>query len=64
MCSGCCRYIPDHFIAKIPFIGSWLVRWNNAEVGGPLFYLIRPFFRKKIQECERGFIEAVNEEAN
>lgn len=61
MCSGCCRYIPDHFIAKIPFIGLWLVRWNNAETGGPIFRIFRFSCRNRILHCQRVWEELADE---
>ncbi len=60
MCSGCCRYIPDNYIAKIPFIGKFVVQKNNAEVGGIIYYIFRFFLKRSIQNCERGWEEEID----
>ena len=60
MCAGCCRYIPDHYIAKIPLLGKWLVQKSNAEIGGVVYCCFVFFLRKKMRKCERDFIEEAN----
>lgn len=62
MCAGCCRYITDSVISKTPIIGKWLVKWNNAEIGGPIFKIVNFFCRKRIERCEKDFIEMANED--
>ena len=57
MCAGCCRYIPDHAIKKIPLIGKWLVNKSNAETGGIVYKVAAFFLQKKIRECKWGFAE-------
>ncbi len=61
MCAGCCKYVPDHAIAKIPFIGEWLVKKSNAEIGGVVYRVFAFFMRNRIRECEKGFLEAYEE---
>ena len=56
MCVGCCRYIPDHYIVKIPLIGWWIVQKSNAEIGGIIYKVFAFFLKKKMQECEEGFM--------
>ena len=60
MCAGCCRYVSDHAISKIPFIGRWLVQKSNAEVGGIVYRVFAFFMKKKMRECEEGFNELLN----
>ena len=61
MCAGCCRYLPDHHIAKIPIIGRFLIEKSNAEKGGWIYKLFARIYQKEIRECEKGFEEAYQE---
>ena len=61
MCQGCCRYIPDNRISKIPFIGQWLVQKSNAEIGGWIYKLGKIIFWWQIRKCNRGWDEIIKE---
>ena len=62
MCSGCCRYIPDEYTKKIPFVGEWLVERYNAETGGWFFEIMKFFCRKQIEQCHKDWKEMLENE--
>ena len=59
MCSGCCRYIPDHLTVKIPLIGRWIVQQSNGEIGGWWYKMLRIILRKRIRRCEEGYKDLI-----
>ena len=57
MCAGCCRYITDHKIEKIPVIGGILLKYGYAEKGNWLSKFLAWIYRKEIKRCVDGFGE-------
>lgn len=61
MCAGCCRYLIDHKISKIPLVGGFLVKKINVEKGGWIISILYKIYAKEILKCEADFIEATND---
>ena len=57
MCAGCCRYLIDHHILKVPLIGEWLVKIFNVEKGGTIIKFLCWFYRKELEKCANDWQE-------
>lgn len=63
MCSGCCRYIPDYKIKKIPLLGKILLKFGHAEKTNWLSQFFRWLCKEEIKQCEQDWEKQFEDEA-
>lgn len=56
MCAGCCGYIVDEKVSKVPLIGNWLAMQGGREAKNRrLQKLFAWLYRKEIEKCVKDF---------